>query len=577
MPPTTGSAPLFTSVALNRRLSEWQNHLRVMNLARQVAAHAPHALAQEPVVFFNASSRITGLSQNAAFSLLASWGLRLAGVPVQHFICQGGMSHCVLGTNRENFHKPPPCKACMRQSRRLYFGADTYGFSYQPDPDLVHALENLSIAELSNFEYSKIKGSLVTPGLSLPLGRLVLPSIRWALRRHTLPDDAPTCYLLREYILSAYNIAQEFSAFLDQVKPVAAVIFNGMMYPEAMARWIAAARGLRVITYEVGFQRFSAFFTEGEATAYPIQLPKEFDLNEQQNKKLDQYLEQRFQGQFSMAGIRFWPEMRGLGKSFLKKAEQFRQMVPIFTNVIYDTSQVHANTIFPHMFAWLNAVLEVIRSHPETLFVIRAHPDEMRPGTAKQSRESVREWVAQTRADSLPNVVFIDSQEFISSYELIQRAKFIMIYNSSIGLEASSIGAPVLCGGKARYTEYPIVFFPQSGNPDECQQEYIATARQFLDLDEITVPPEFRQNARRFLYYQLFRSSLSFKEYLKDGYRKGYVQLLPFNWQALLPENSPTIQILLEGISEQGVGLKKRLRTKESEESSPAFIAEEIE
>lgn len=557
------------------RLSEWQNHLRVMNLARQVAAHAPHALAQQPVVFFNASSRITGLSQNAAFSLLASWGLRLAGVPVQHFVCQRGMSHCVLGVNRENFHKPPPCKACIRQSRRLYLGADTYGFGYQPDPDLVHALENLSILELSDFEYRKIKGSLVTPGLSLPLGRLVLPSIRWSLRRHTLLDDPETRYLMREFILSAYNIAQEFSAFLEKVKPVTAVIFNGMTYPEAMARWIASARGLRVITYEVGFQRFSAFFTEGEATAYPISVPKDFDLNEQQNEKLDQYLEQRFQGQFTMAGIRFWPEMRSLGKSFLKKAEKYRQIVPIFTNVIYDTSQVHANTIFPHMFAWLNSVLEIIRAHPETLFVIRAHPDEMRPGTAKQSRESVREWAAQTGVNSLPNVVFIDSQELISSYELIQRSKFIMIYNSSIGLEASLLGAPVLCGGKARYTDYPIVFFPQSGNPHERQQEYIATAHKFLDMDQIEVPPEFRRNARRFLYYQLFRSSLSFKDFLKDGYRKGYVQLLPFTWQALLPENSPTIQVLQEGISEQGANQKKRLRTKESEEPPPSFMAEE--
>ena len=99
------------------------------------------------------------------------------------------------------------------------------------------------------------------------------------------------------------------------------------------------------------------------------------------------------------------------------------------------------------MFAWLDSVLEIIRAHPETLFVIRAHPDEMRPGTAKQSRESVRSWVMQTKADKLPNVVFIDSQEYVSSYELIQRSKFVMVYNSSIGLEAALMGTPVLCGG----------------------------------------------------------------------------------------------------------------------------------
>ncbi len=412
----------------------------MLRLARQIATHAPGASAQQPVVFFNASARITGLSQNAAFGLLTSWGLRLEGVPVRQFVCQSGMSHCVLGTDRDNFHNPPPCAACLRQSRRLNSGAETYWFNYQPDPDLDEAIQGLSVEELGAFEYSKVKGSLVTPGLSIPLGRLVLPSIRWALRRHTLADDEATRYLLREYILSAYNVAQEFSTFLDQVKPAAAVIFNGMMYPEATARWVAQARGLRVITYEVGFQRFSAFFTEGEATAYPITIPPDFELNEQQNTRLDEYLQKRFQGQFTMAGIRFWPEMRGLDKAFLQKAANFRQIVPVFTNVVYDTSQVHANTVFPHMFAWLDSILEIIRAHPETLFVIRAHPDEMRPGTAKQSRESVRSWVMQTKADKLPNVVFIDSREYVSSYELIQRSKFVMVYNSSIGLEAALIG-----------------------------------------------------------------------------------------------------------------------------------------
>lgn len=551
------------------RISGWRNHLRVIRMARQVAAHIPKTSTAQPVVFFNASTRITGLSQNAAFTLLTSWALRLSGVPVHHFVCQAGMSHCVLGTNRENYHKAPPCQACLRQSRRLYTSADVYWFAYQPDPDLAAALQGLSVDELSAFEYNTVKGSLVTPGLSVPLGRLVLPSIRWALRRHTLPDDEATRYLLRQYILSACNVAQEFSTFLDQTRPSAAVIFNGIMYPEATARWVATARGLRVITYEVGFQRFSAFFTEGDATAYPISIPKDFELTPQQDARLDEYLQKRMQGRFTMAGIRFWPEMRGLDQAFLNKAAHFRQIVPVFTNVVYDTSQVHANKVFPHMFAWLDSVLELIRSHPETLFVIRAHPDEMRPGTAKQSKESVRDWVVENGLKKLANVVFIDSQEYVSSYELIQRAKFVMVYNSSIGMEAVLLGVPVLCGGKARYTQYPMVFFPDT--PAAYQEQ----AQEFLNAEQIQVPDEFRRNARRFLYYQLFRSSLSFEDYLQEVRRKGYVQLAPFSWQALLPENSPTLQVLVEGIAGESLERQARLRSAQNTEERPLFLMEE--
>jgi hypothetical protein len=165
------------------------------------------------------------------------------------------------------------------------------------------------------------------------------------------------------------------------------VVFNGQFYPEATARYIAQQRGIRVITHEVGLQPASTFFTEGEATAYPIHIPVEFEMSDEQNAKLDAYLAKRFQGDFSMAGIKFWAGMQGLDEAFLRKAAGFKQIVPVFTNVIFDTSQPHANTVFEDMFDWLDMTLEVIRAHLETLFVIRAHPDELR--VRKASRETL--------------------------------------------------------------------------------------------------------------------------------------------------------------------------------------------
>lgn len=526
---------------LQRRWLEHKNHESIKRLANQVAANAPPNADRQPLLVMNVSSRLTGLSQNNAFTLLTAWGLRLAGVPVVHFVCQSGMSHCVLGVNRQEYHTPPPCEKCIQQSRRLYAEAQCYWFRFKPEPALESALQNLSIEELATFEYQDPNDHFDIP---MPLGKLALPAIRWTLRRHTLPDDEPTRYLLRQFMLSAFSIALEFNRLIDETHPFAAMIFNGIMYPEAAARWAANQRGLRVITHEVGFQRFSSFFTAGEATAYPIHIPDSFVLNSEQEALLDHYLEQRFKGKFTMAGIRFWPEMKGLDETFLKKVANFRQIVPVFTNVIYDTSQVHANTLFEHMFEWLDAVLEIIKAHPETLFVIRAHPDEMRPGTAKQSKESVHDWVVSKQVNSLSNVVFIDSQEYFSSYELIQRSKFLMVYNSSIGLEASLMGAAVLCAGKARYTQYPIVFVPQSA------LEYRQMAESFLNQDSIEIPPDFQRNARRFLYYQLYRVSLSFEKFLMSGARPGFVRLQNINWQQLLPLNAPAIKTIFEGITE---------------------------
>ena len=260
--------------SLSAKVDGWQSRQRLERLAKQVHKHARPQAQAAPVVVFNASARLTGLSQNAAFSLLAAWSLRLAGIPVVHFVCQAGMSHCVLGTNRQDYHTPPPCEACIAQSSRVYAEAQVAPFVYREDPDLAASLSDLDVEQLAHFECPS-----PVPGLepSLPLGRMVLPSIRWALRRHTLPDDEPTRYLLREYMLSAFHIVPRVCRDCwNALKPQSAVIFNGILYPEAAARWVCRQMGVRSVTHEVGFQRFSIFFTEGEATAYPIAYPDGF-------------------------------------------------------------------------------------------------------------------------------------------------------------------------------------------------------------------------------------------------------------------------------------------------------------
>jgi len=529
-------------------------------MAKHVARRSP-VPSGAPVVFFKASTGIDDLSWNSGFHLLSSWALRLQGIPVAYFACHSGMSHCVLGTNRDQVRKAPPCKSCIYQSKTLYTGVqvnryagkqvdrspdtshltpDTHvtWFDYDRDLQLLAALENLSLQELMAFEWHDV-----------PLGALCLPGLRWILRRHHLDDDESTRYLLREYILSAWNIAQKFAAFLDQTQPRAVVVFNGQFYPEATARFIAQKRGIRVITHEVGLQPASAFFTAGEATAYPIHIPAEFELNDEQNARLDAYLARRFQGDFTMAGIRFWADMQGLDASFLQKAAGFKQIVPIFTNVIFDTSQPHANTVFEDMFDWLDLSLEVIRAHPETLFVIRAHPDELR--VRKASRETVAGWVAASRADREPNVVFVASNETLSSYELIQQSKFVMVYNSTIGLEASIMGAAVLCAGRARFTQYPTVFFPQTAEDVRKKLE------EFLNVEKIEVPAEFKRNARRFLYYQLFRTSLPFGDFLMPSVRTTQTRLKSFGLEALSPERSTAIAAIFDGLLNNGDFLLK--------------------
>ncbi len=509
-----------------------QNDQRAASLKRFVEKFAAEDPQKAPVVFFNASTRLGGVSLNAAFSFLTSLAVRCTGTPVNYFVCQAGMTRCMLGTKRLEIQANPPCRTCTRQSRALY-GPAAECFDFQADARLSQMIRKCSVDELARVEHE-----------GMPLGALALPSMRWILRCHNLADDQPTRFLYRQYILSAWNLAQNFEHFVERLHPQALVLFNGTFFPEAAARWVAEKHGIFTVTHEVGLLPYTVYFTTGQATAYPIDIPADFELSPEQNQRLDDYLAQRFQGNFSMAGVRFWPSMQGLSAEFLEKAKTFRQIVPVFTNVIFDTSQAHANTLFPHMFAWLDLVHALAKEHPDTLFVLRAHPDELRPG--KAAIEDVGGWAKESGIAQLPNVVFVGSREFISSYELIQRSKFVMVYNSTIGLEATLMGAPVLCGGKARFTQLPTVFFPESA------EAYRKQAEAFLKADSVSTPEAFKANARRFLYYQLYKTSLPMGDLIEeDGVWKGYVRFKDGVEEQLKPGVHPSLSILVEGLLNQ--------------------------
>jgi len=509
------------------------NRRRLAGLTRRAAQAEPtQPESGRPVVVFNASTRLDFVSLNAAYSLLSAWGLRLAGVSVVHFVCQQGMSRCLLGSNEEDPDQTPPCGACTALSARLYTGAEVRPFSYQRNPALSEILIELQVEDLKTLEFEGI-----------PLGQLVLPSIRWRMRRHHLKNDRATLFLFQEFILSAYNIIQEFTALLEEKDPQAVIVFNGQMFPEAAARYAAAQRGLKVFSHETGMLPFTAFYTTGQATARRVFISEEeLTLNPEQDAHLDAYLERRFSGSFSMGGIKFWQDMQGLGETFEGKAKNFQQIVPVFTNVIFDTSQAHANTIYPHMFAWLDDLLDIFKAHPDTLFVLRAHPDELRPNSRKKSKETVRMWVQEKQAEQLENVLFIDSQEFISSYELIGRSKFVIAYNSSIALEAVLLGRLPVCGGWAWYTDYPAAVYPDS------PQAYREELNALLKAEEVSLPEKFTATARALLYYEYYRCSVPFADFLEPHSLRGFVLFKPVQPDAFRPERAPAVAALLEGL-----------------------------
>jgi hypothetical protein len=106
------------------------------------------------------------------------------------------------------------------------------------------------------------------------------------------------------------------------------------------------------------------------------------------------------------------------------------------------------------------------------------------------------------------------------------------------------MGVPVLCAGKARFTQYPTVFFPRT------IEEIRRKMKGFLAAEKIDIPPEFQRNARRFLYYQLFKTSLPFGGFLEPSIRTTQTKLKSFRLEELI--KSESVIVIKDGLIDNG-------------------------
>ncbi|MBI3153734.1 MAG: hypothetical protein HYZ21_16510 [Chloroflexi bacterium] len=79
--------------------------------------------------------------------------------------------------------------------------------------------------------------------------------------------------------------------------------------------------------------------------------------------------------------------------------------------------------------------------------------------------------------------------------------------------------------------------------------------KEFLAAEKMEVPAEFTRNARRFLYYQLFRTSLPFGDFLEPSVRTTQTRLKSFQLEDLL--KAECVQVIMEGVLEEGDFLLK--------------------
>jgi len=248
-------------------------------------------------------------------------------------------------------------------------------------------------------------------------------------------------------------------------------MLNGVFTEESIVRILCQQTGTPYITYERAFG-FNQFVVCRNQLANHYDLSGVWDrfrdvpLNEGEEGDLDNVLSNWRRGQGSV--VRYWesPEEReSVILDSLGVAGNTR-IVTMFTNVVWDTAMFGLDVVFTDMWDWVSSTIRMVQDNPDVHLVIRVHPAEVKL-RGSETRDRIVDRINREFPSLPANVSIISPDSILSSYKLVALSDLVLVYTSTIGLEAAIEGHKVIMCGKTHYRDKGFTCDPVDKNQYE--------------------------------------------------------------------------------------------------------------
>lgn len=461
-------------------------------------------------------------SHTAMDSTIAA-ALALRGAHVELLTCGGELPACEIG--RPGRELPKPCHHCAGYQHRFL---TTLGLPIWTQAQLVTDTERR--------EARRVARNVADPREhvfhDLPLGRIVEPAVAWKLHDAAIRDDRHDRGLFRDFLAAGMAMVLAAERVLDAVRPEVVFALSGTFMEEAVTCAVGEQRGIRYVTYEAGPSPGTWFFSRARpASEYAIDdlwTTRAADpMTRDEDAEIDAVLRAREGGVGVHAGTWRTPT-REEARAALDLPEQER-VTTLFTNVGWDTAAFGRATAFKDDLDFIDAFLEAARHGPGQ-YVLRVHPGE----TPLGSRTRLAPLLRRTR-DIPANLRIIGPDERVSSYGLIDASDVVVVYTSTVGIEAAVRGKPVVVGARTHYAR-------KGFTHDIDHREELA---ELLCGPVPAVEPGDVAAARRYAHLFFCRALLPFSQVVYDHTR---TRLTYASLDDLAPGRDPVLDVIADVI-----------------------------
>lgn len=491
------------------------------------------------------ASSTGGQSVGTAIDSLVAAALTLRGCDVHILLCDGQLSAC-LQVSHSDFPDPNEflesgpkrhCGYCIKNGAETFepLGLRIHKFSESITSEDRNIAKNLAhlvpYADIPCFTLDDI-----------PVGFHAKEATLRYLSIGNLDVDPDSETVLRRYFEGAILSARMTANLLSANEYDCIEIYHGQYVPHGPILAVARQQGRHAAIWGVAYKAQAVMFDHDQIEGLILINERgwdDFDFTEDSERQLLDYLHHR------ATGSKDW-----LWDSLHKDAENdldilnkelgidvTKPTIGLLTNVVWDADCSYKVNAFPSQVDWVIQTIEYFSKRPELQLLIRIHPAEKK---FLVSRQLMMDEIMH-RFPVIPNNVYIVPPErAANTYVLMNACESVIIFGTTMGMELSCLGIPIICAGQAAVRNKGISHDPHN------ESEYFALLDQLPFSNRRMDAPAVRR-ARMLAYHYFFRRGIPLSSTVP---RSGWpcVSLKVESLQDLLPGKDPGLDTVCDGI-----------------------------
>ena len=441
--------------------------------------------------------------------------LKLRGYKVHALMCGQSITACDNINQRQNFSLA--CSLCHYEQKRFANSFDINASSYEDEVaqsrqnQLQKIARETPLTDIFSYVHEKVSiGKYVEGGVA-----------RFLLSSNIDLNENET--LIRDYFFTSLITVEATRNILKKTQPEFVLASHGIYSTWGAAMETCKVDGFHIIIWGRGYVGQGNIVASHNASYLfdTIHETSEFWENNvvstQTKTALDNYFYNKQNPKAGTDHVNYYADIKEENTEIFStlKLDKNRHRIGIYPNIPWDGKMFSATDEFPDMNVFVQAVLEWANKNQDVDLIIRAHPAE----AFRKGNESIERFidVVYMECESLPsNIIYIEPTASVNSYQLSKICDAALMYASTMALEFSYTGHPVIQVGLNNVSNKGIVF-------DAPTKALMFTYLDKAVQNKLTMPPEMQTRVVQYADYWINKrhipeklmklSHLTFQEY----------------------------------------------------------------